>query len=640
MLILKNIKKKYRSAKSYALKNINLILPNTGIVAILGESGSGKSTLLNLIGAIDSPTSGEIWLDDINLNALNEHKKNQIHHEYISFVFQHYNLIEYLTVIDNVMLVCNEETAKKNLKKLGIYALRNKKINTLSGGQMQRVVASRAISSESKILLCDEPTGALDKENGEKLLKLLKTISEHKLVIIVTHNEEQANTHADRIIKLSDGVVISDTDPIKDYSVKRSYKYNKVKIKTSKLLKIIHNNILYKIKRNILTILAFSIGLIALLLVLSIKSGFMASLKESERNTLGTYPLYISKYSQDMDELINDVFKSSEEIKDNKVISYEEEHENNITKDYLHYLSLIEENIQYQEKTYVLNNKYIRTFKENSPFFNEVDLIEGKLPNNLNEVLLLINKSGGITSSILKSIKLNKKEYDYKDIIDYTFKINNRTYKIVGIINGKDESFYEDISGIYCNEDNFKKLIPEEIYLFPKSYKDKLIIKTHLKKYKPDILFTDYASTVKNVSITLMKGLSTILIVFSVISLFVATMMIGILNYISVIERIKEIGILKSLGFSSWNIKKIFYLETIIISSISGILSGVVVFILSFPISHLIYEITSLKNVLVLDKKSFFIVLIIGIILSLIGSFIPINKTKKMTIIDTLRYNE
>lgn len=216
-IILKDIKKEYGSDETRitALDNINFEIGSGELVVILGASGAGKSTLLNILGGMDIPTSGKYLVDDVDVTALNEKKLSLFRREKIGFVFQFYNLMHNLTALENVEL--SAQTIKngldpiETLKMVGLEKRINNFPSKLSGGEQQRVSIARAIVKQPSLLLCDEPTGALDSKTGQSIIKLLKEISKNgnQTVIIVTHN---ANIQymADRVIKLSDGKIIED----------------------------------------------------------------------------------------------------------------------------------------------------------------------------------------------------------------------------------------------------------------------------------------------------------------------------------------------------------------------------------------------------------------------------------------------
>jgi len=224
MLVLEDINKKYivnnkAGISVEALKGISLAFSSYGITAIFGKSGSGKTTLLNIIGGIDSPTSGHVFFmgEDINNYSMND--SDNYRNQYISFIFQNYNLLSEYNVIDNVKIALRlqeideiriQEKAVEALKQVGLEGLENRKINTLSGGQQQRVVIARAIAKDSKILLCDEPTGNLDSKTANDIMAIFKKVSETRLVILITHDEDIANNCADRKIYLKDGKIIKE----------------------------------------------------------------------------------------------------------------------------------------------------------------------------------------------------------------------------------------------------------------------------------------------------------------------------------------------------------------------------------------------------------------------------------------------
>lgn len=207
---------KKNNIEKKALNNINLKINNNGFVFIVGKSGSGKSTLLNLIANFDTPTSGTIKYDDVDLSSLNEKERDTYLFNEVGFVFQTYNLFEELDVKENIALGLkeNSHSLKKEieelLKEVDLKGYENKKVKNLSGGEKQRVALARALIKKPKILLCDEPCGNLDNVNSRKVLDILKSRSKDTLVLIVSHSLNDAYLYADRIITLSDGEVVSD----------------------------------------------------------------------------------------------------------------------------------------------------------------------------------------------------------------------------------------------------------------------------------------------------------------------------------------------------------------------------------------------------------------------------------------------
>ncbi len=225
MIQIKSLSKKYKEGKGKevtALDGVSLELPNKGLVFITGKSGSGKSTFLNLLGGLDSPTEGEIIIDGRSSRDFKEKDYCSYRNDYVGFVFQEYNLINQYSVGVNVALALElhgkskeRELVEETLRKLelvdGEKTLYDRAVNTLSGGQKQRVAIARALVKDPKLILADEPTGALDSETGKTLYELLKKLSEEKLVVVITHDRECAEQYGDRIIELKDGRILSDS---------------------------------------------------------------------------------------------------------------------------------------------------------------------------------------------------------------------------------------------------------------------------------------------------------------------------------------------------------------------------------------------------------------------------------------------
>lgn len=224
MLELKEIKKIYRvgDIETKALDGINVSFRDKEFVAILGTSGSGKTTCLNIIGGLDHYDSGDLIIKGKSTKAFKEYEWDAYRNNSVGFVFQSYNLISHISIVANVEMgmtlsgVSKQAKHKKALEileKVGLKEHLHKKPNQLSGGQMQRVAIARALANDPEILLCDEPTGALDSTTSVQIMDLIKEVSKDRLVIMVTHNPQLAKTYADRIIRFSDGKIIDDTNP-------------------------------------------------------------------------------------------------------------------------------------------------------------------------------------------------------------------------------------------------------------------------------------------------------------------------------------------------------------------------------------------------------------------------------------------
>ena len=225
MLQIKNIFKEYKTGNliQKALDGVSFNLRDNEFVAVLGPSGSGKTTMLNIIGGLDRYDSGDLIINGISTKNYKDRDWDSYRNHTIGFVFQSYNLIPHQSVLANVELALTiSGISKKERRKRALHALdevglkeqSHKKPNQLSGGQMQRVAIARALVNDPDILLADEPTGALDSDTSIQVMDLLKEVAKDRLVVMVTHNPELAEAYATRIIKLRDGKIMSDSNPL------------------------------------------------------------------------------------------------------------------------------------------------------------------------------------------------------------------------------------------------------------------------------------------------------------------------------------------------------------------------------------------------------------------------------------------
>lgn len=323
MLEIKNITKVYVTAglEQKALDDVSIQFRENEFVSILGPSGSGKTTLLNIVGGLDDYTSGDLIINGVSTKKYRDRDWDTYRNHSIGFVFQSYNLIPHQTALSNVELaltlsgVSKEERRRRSievLKKVGLETQMHKKPNQMSGGQMQRVAIARALVNDPDILLADEPTGALDSETSIQIMELLKEIAKDKLVIMVTHNPDLATAYSTRIVKLLDGKIIDDSDPVKENIKVDKAKKERTKKRSSKktsmsfmtALSLSLNNLMTKKGRTILTAFAGSIGIIGIALILSLSSGVQNYISRVEEDTLSSYPLTVEEQSVDTVSMI------------------------------------------------------------------------------------------------------------------------------------------------------------------------------------------------------------------------------------------------------------------------------------------------------------------------------------------------
>lgn len=322
MLKLKKIVKDYIMKDQedvHALKGIDLNFRHNEFVAILGASGCGKTTLLNIIGGLDRYTSGDLIIEGKSTKKYSDYDWDTYRNHSIGFVFQSYNLIHHQTVLKNVELALTISGIKKEerrrraieaLKTVGLEGMEKKKPNQLSGGQMQRVAIARALVNNPEILLADEPTGALDSETSIQIMDLLKEVSKNRLVIMVTHNPDLADAYATRIVRMSDGLIIGDSNPYDGSEKKNKEEINKGNKKHSSMsfptaLSLSLSNLVSKLKRTLLVAVAGSIGIIGVSSVLAVSFGVNNYIDTMQNDMMSQYPISITETTIDTASLMN-----------------------------------------------------------------------------------------------------------------------------------------------------------------------------------------------------------------------------------------------------------------------------------------------------------------------------------------------
>ncbi len=330
MLELRNITKTYKTG-SYdveALQGVSLSFREQEFVAILGPSGCGKTTMLNIIGGLDNYTSGDLVINGHSTKNYSDKDWDQYRNHSIGFVFQSYNLIPHQNVLQNVDLANQisdvpssegKDRSIKALESVGLGDEINKRPNQISGGQSQRVAISRALVTNPDIILADEPTGALDSESSKQVMDIIKELAKDRLVIMVTHDAELAEKYADRIVKMKDGLVISDTNPYSPENTEvKPKKTNKAKMKLLTAFRLSLNNLWAKKGRTILTALAGSIGIIGIALIFALSYGIQNYINDVQEETLSAYPITIEKEAMDATAFIENLAqRNNDDLKAN-----------------------------------------------------------------------------------------------------------------------------------------------------------------------------------------------------------------------------------------------------------------------------------------------------------------------------------
>ena len=495
MLELKNIKKSYKTGEfvQHALKGVSLTFDRNEFVCILGASGSGKTTLLNIIGGLDRYDSGDLIINNMSTKKFNDTLWDAYRNNCVGFIFQSYNLIGHLSVLENVEMSLTlsgvkdkKEKALSALEKVGLKDHAYKKPNQLSGGQMQRVAIARAIVNDPEVILADEPTGALDTKTSKQIMELIKEISKEKLVIMVTHNPDLAKKYATRIIEVKDGEVISDSSPLDKAKNKNNIEIKKTKMSFLTALKLSFNNIRTKKGRTFLTAFASSIGIIGISIILSLSNGFDKQVDIYQKNTLSNFPIMISKNTmtmneKQMEEMMGSMMPGKGDYPTEKKIypfdinSYNLVHTNKITSEYIEYIENINDElisgISFTRATnlnlLVKNDSVVKSVStselnmgvipkeiDKEDFIMDAfDLLEGSYPKDVTDLVLVVDSKNRVDTKILKNLGIEvKDEIDFSSIIGKEIKLvfNNEyyaRYMNMFILN-------TDYNSVYNNEKN------------------------------------------------------------------------------------------------------------------------------------------------------------------------------------------
>ena len=770
MLQLKDIVKKYNTGGTEVevLNKVNISFRESEFVSILGASGSGKTTLLNIIGGLDKYSSGDMLLMGRSTKEFTDRDWDSYRNGTIGFVFQSYNLIGHLSVIENVKLALsisgesnkeNDMKAKKVLEDVGLGEHLYKKPNQLSGGQMQRVAIARALVTNPKVILADEPTGALDSKTSVQIMELIKEISKEKLVIMVTHNPELARKYSDRIVSVKDGEIIEDTIPYIEQEENNGYKLKKTAMAFSSAIKSSFKNLLTKKFRSLMTVVASSIGIISIGLVLAISSGMDKYIQTMQNENLSSMPITIS--SNQINFGIGEDNNTSDSSEENLVPkSRRDVHKNLYSEDALGngetFIKYIQENAKdyysaidfakgYQIKALTKNTKGdIVDVKMDGQDNSRGNTIFSVLPEDKNlimnqfeivksleqnfeypkgdEVVLFTAKNNEIDKNVLKALGYSEnakvkyedilgKEFSIVDNNNYYTKIENRfvpatvdekmysagtKVKIVAIAKAKDSFTVPQFTLGYTKElqdsllskevssdivkeqekDKSKNILtntkmnnevatevlsglgantePSSILIYPKTFNDRDKIADTISEYnkkvaekygagtedynKYSITYSDMAKQMTSIMSQMIDTITLILTAFAGISLIVSSIMIGILTYVSVVERTKEIGILRAIGARKKDITRIFIAEAGLIGFVSGAVGVIVSSGLALPISKTIAKALKIDNFSAgLDIKSAVGLILLSVILTLIASVIPSRMAAKKDPVEALR---
>lgn len=466
MLQLKNIFKKYTTGEftQIALDGVSLNFRKNEFAAILGPSGSGKTTLLNIIGGLDQYDEGDLLINGQSTKKYKDGDWDAYRNNSVGFIFQSYNLIGHLTVLDNVkmgMTLSGVPKAEQNqraldvLERVGLKEHTHKKPNQLSGGQMQRVAIARSLVNDPDIILADEPTGALDTQTSQQIMDLIAEIAKDKLVIMVTHNPDLAEEFADRIIEFRDGEVMSDSNPMTASEPSKNYQLKKTSMSFWNALTLSGKNIWTKKWRTALIAFASSIGIIGIALVLSLSNGFSKQIDSIENDTLSGFPITITETANDMtfgpsnrlateeDDKANEKQRKTEAVFPEQPAEEETVHENSLSKEYIAYLADMDSNLisgmsftrnvnmnlihqndgevaAVQTDSLNLTSYPTNGEAKGSSFLEQnYDLLAGSYPTGKNDLILVVGENNQLASGMVDALGLDssQKEINFDQFI-------------------------------------------------------------------------------------------------------------------------------------------------------------------------------------------------------------------------------
>ena len=468
MLQLQHISKVYHTGDQefHALKDISICFRENEFVSILGQSGSGKTTLLNIIGGLDQYTSGDLLIQGKSTKQFKDRDWDSYRNHTIGFVFQSYNLIGHQTALSNVEIamtlsgVSKAERKKRAIEVLERVGLKDhlyKKPSQMSGGQMQRIAIARALVNDPKVVLADEPTGALDSETSVQIMDLLKDIAKERLVIMVTHNPELAQKYSTRIVQVLDGNILSDSNPCEptEETKQVDIQFTKTKMSFITALVLSFNNLLTKKGRTLLTAFAGSIGIIGIALILALSNGVSDYVKKVQEDTLVSLPLTISEQNQSnllatSPDLSEKPYKDNHELGINTILTnllkkqigkndlasfktYLEEHASKVeslTKDIRYRYNLqpfiyasdtsngpksilpstLADEVETANQTmkgYLQNLNYWSELSSDSSMLeSKYDVLEGRFPQDKSEIVLIVDENNQISDLLLYSLHI------------------------------------------------------------------------------------------------------------------------------------------------------------------------------------------------------------------------------------------
>lgn len=655
-----------------ALKDVNLQFDKGELVSIIGESGSGKSTLMNLLGGLDTDFSGEIIVNGENIGAYSENELVEYHKSQIGFVFQNFNLIPHLSILENVSLAMTlsnvnakirTEQAKRTLEMVGLKEHLNKKPNQLSGGQKQRVAIARALVNNPEIIIADEPTGALDSETSKQVLAIFKEIAASgKLVLIVTHSEQVAAISS-RIVTIDDGVIIKDQKTGTPATIVPQIAINEPAAASSRpqnsnlsflsAVKLALKNMKEKLSRNILIAFGGSIGIMSIIMMLALGAGvndYLVNTMNAQINPL------VSEVRMPVDEET-----STEGMNVPRTAGQADGGENSpdlsrntppatmmknapfaaVNIDELQNIAGVSA-VENGYSTFTIGSNTVTANDENYDFMNfqtisailtEADVATGAFPEN-GEIMItqgMADSIGGevIGLEVTLNMVLEDKPVSQKFVISGIYASEDA----IGPSAAFDAVYmnYEDVQAMAVENDI--DLAPNIIYLSATDEDASATVRAKVE----ELGYQGSATASLADTFTEMIDIFTyILVGVAALSLVVSAIMILTVLYISVVERTQEIGVLKAIGGRRKDIRRIFVSESFLIGLFSGLI-GVGLSSLLAAVGNNVVLAKFGTTIFALKPEYAIMGVLVSVVISMIAGLFPANAAAKLDPVEALR---
>ena len=662
VLELKDVKKYYKmpgGGQYEALRGVNAKFAAGEMVAIVGESGSGKSTLMNTIGGLDSDFEGAILYEGKNLRDFSQKEMVNYHKKSIGFIFQNFNLIPHLDLIDNVSIAmtlsnADEKTrrgrAEELLTQVGLKDHMHKKPDQLSGGQKQRVAIARALANDPDVIIADEPTGALDADTTDVILNMIRDIAASgKLVLMVTHSDKVAS-HCSRVLRIDQGQIVSNQEqkPLDHHLEQRT----EVKIQQMSLFKAISlafKNMKAKFGRNALVSTGMGIGIMSVILMLSLGKG-VTSYVSGQMNTYSN-PL-VAEIQKTSSQKMRQQGMQAQQTGDKAALAKQQQnnmaslsgtssasafskkdlkklekisHVKKLQKGYSA-ISLGTNQLKYGKKT--ASMIYLKTVNDG---IAKSEIKKGRLPKaNKNEVMIDSGSADNLGRKILgKKVKAS---------LQIGTKTITKTVKVVGIYEASGSGQvstlllpYSDLAKIF--KDNGLTLKANVVYL---TATDKQYTSSIKQAAKDKGFAGSMQEQMTEMFDSILSVLTYVLTAIAAVSLLVSAIMILVVLNISVVERTQEIGVMKALGARRKDIRRIFSSEAFLLGLASGIVGIALTWLLAQGINS--FTQSAFKAAVVSLTPQYALTgLIISIVISMIAGILPANHASKLDPVEALR---